>query len=290
MTWTGRCTAHRNKVPGSHNKEFVEIILNNHVAFAATGREDLDPRLPTVIFIHGAGLDHTVWTLFNRYHARNKFNSIAVDLPGHRRSGGNPRPSIEASARWLLEFIHSLGIEKAALVGHSMGALVALETAYQAQPTISRLALLGAAIPMTVADPLLNAARANDHSAVDMIMLYSHAYISQLGGNPVAGIHILNSNMRLLERNLENVLYADLRACHEYNNGLAAARNISVPVTLILGEEDRMTPPAQAADLINALAQVQVEILPDCGHMMLSEQPEAVHRVLARVLSIASPP
>ena len=261
----------------------MEFELNNQIVFAATGRKDLVSGLPNIVFIHGAGLDHTVWTLFNRYYAGNGYNSIAVDLPGRGRSGGGPLPSIEENARWVIDLIQALGLEQVALVGHSMGSLVALEAAYQAQATISRLVLLGAALPMTVADPLLHAARANGHSAVDMIMLYSHAYKSQLGGNPVAGIHILNSNMRLLERSLENVLYADLRACHEYDNGLVAARDIDVPVTLILGEEDRMTPPQQATDLINALRQVQVETLPECGHMMLSEQPEAVHRALARV-------
>ena len=261
----------------------MKIQLNHHVVFAATGRKHLDPGLPTVIFIHGAGLDHTVWTLFNRYYAGNGYNSIAVDLPGRGRSGGVPLPSIEENARWVLDFIHALEIEQAALVGHSMGSLVALEAAYRAQATISRLVLLGAAVPMPVADPLLNAARANDHGAVDMIMLYAHAYASQLGGNPVAGINILNSNMRLLERGLENVLYADLKACHEYGNGIAAAGNIRIPADLILGAEDRMTPPPQASDLINALDNATVEILPECGHMMLSEQPEAVHRSLARI-------
>ena len=268
----------------------MEFELNNHVVFAATGREDLVPGRPTVIFIHGAGLDHTVWTLFNRYYARNGYNSIAVDLPGHGRSAGEPPSSIEECANWLLEFIHALGIEQAALVGHSMGSLVALEAAYRAQATVSRLVLLGAAVPMPVAEPLLNAARANDHSAVDMIMLYSHAYASQLGGNPVAGINILNSNMRLLERGLGSVLYADLKACHEYGNGIAAAGNLGIPADLVLGAEDRMTPPSQAAGLIEALAQAHVEILPECGHMMLSEQPEAVHRSLARILCNSGQP
>lgn len=262
----------------------MKIRLNNHVAYAATGREDLVPGLTNIVFIHGAGLDHTVWTLFNRYFARNGFNSIAVDLPGHGRSGGLPPSSIEESARWLTDLLNALEIENATLVGHSMGALVALETAHLARSTIDRLVLLGAAVPMTVADPLLSAAGANDHSAVDMIMLFSHAYASQLGGNPVAGIHILNSNMRLLERHLENVLYTDLKACHEYAGGLEAAAGINIPVNLILGAEDRMTPPAQAAGLINALDGAKVDILPGCGHMMLSEQPEAVHCALAGIL------
>lgn len=262
------------------------INIDNNIVFAATGREDFKPGLPGIIFIHGAGLDHTVWTLFNRYFARKQFNAIAVDLPGRGRSGGKPLPSIEANAAWLLDVIRALKLEDAALVGHSMGALVALEAARRTQAGISRLVLLGAAAPMPVAEPLLNAARGSHHSAVDMIMLYAHAWCSQLGGNPVAGIHIMNSNMRLLERSLENVLYTDLNACNEYRNGLAAAQNVSVPVNVILGKQDRMTPPAQAAGLVDALQQAQVDTLENCGHMMLSEQPEAVHRALTRAFRI----
>ena len=209
----------------------------------ATGREGFKPGLPGIVFIHGAGFDHTVWTLFNRYFAKKRFNSIAVDLPGHGRSGGEPLPSIEANAAWLLDLIQALELEETALVGHSMGALVALEAAYRAQAGVSRLALLGAAAPMPVAPPLLDAARAHDHRAVDMIMLYAHAWCSQLGGNPVAGIHIMNSNMRLLERSLENILFTDLNACNEYTNGLTAAGEIAIPVNLVLGQQDRMTPP-----------------------------------------------
>ena len=264
----------------------MEIKINSHRVFAATGREEFKPGLPGIIFIHGAGLDHTVWTLFNRYFAKKQFNSIAVDLPGRGRSGGEPLPSIETNAAWLLDVIQALELEDAALVGHSMGALVALEAAHRAHAGIGRLVLLGAAAPMPVAEPLLNAARENHHSAVDMIMLYAHAWRSQLGGNPVAGIHIMHSNMRLLERSQDNVLFTDLNACNEYTNGIAAAQDIRVPVNLILGKQDRMTPPAQAAGLIDALEQAQVDTLEDCGHMMLSEQPEAVHRVLARIFRI----
>lgn len=264
----------------------MEINIRGETAFAATGREDFKPGAPGIIFVHGAGLDHTVWTLYNRYFAKKRFNSIAVDLPGHGRSGGEPLPSIEANAAWLLDLIQALELEDTALVGHSMGALITLEAAHQAQAGISRLVLLGAAAPMPVAEPLLNAARDNHHSAVDMIMLYAHAWCSQLGGNPVAGIHIMHSNMRLLERSLDNVLFADLNACNEYTNGIAAAQGISIPADLILGKQDRMTPPAQAAGLIDALAQVQVITLEDCGHMMLSEQPEAVHRALAGIIRV----
>ena len=264
----------------------MELTINNHTVFAATGREEFNPTLPNIIFIHGAGLDHTVWTLFNRYFAKKQFNSIAIDLPGHGRSRGAPLPSVEVSARWLLDFMQTLEMEETALVGHSMGALIALEAAYQAQAGIDRIVLLGAAAPMPVAAPLLSAARAHDQRAVDMIMSYAHAWCSQLGGNPVPGIHIMNSNRRVLERHLENILFADLNACNEYTNGATAARNIGIPAYLILGAEDRMAPATQATELINALARAKVESLADCGHLMPSEQPEAVHRALARIFRV----
>lgn len=262
----------------------MEININGAAAFAATGGKPFDPDLPNIVFVHGAGLDHTVWTLFNRYYARHGFNSIAVDLPGRSRSQGKPLPAIEDMARWLLDFTAALGIKETALAGHSMGGLVALEAASRAGETVKQLILLGVAAPMPVSDPLLNAAREKDHSAVDMIMLYAHSHASQIGGNPVAGVNILNSNMRLLERSLNNALHADLKACHEYANGLEAARKCAMPTRLVLGAEDRMTPLAASAALIDALPTVEVEVLPDCGHLMLSEQPEAVHASLARAL------
>ena len=116
-------------------------------------------------------------------------------------------------------------------------------------------------------------------------MLFGHAYSSQLGGNPVAGINIVNSSMRLLERSLDGSLYKDLNACNEYTNGLEAAAKISVPSTLILGDQDKMTPPPAALPLIETLSDPTLIKLHNCGHMMLSEQPEQVHQALVSALN-----
>jgi len=263
----------------------MEITVNNQMVFAATGSEVFNPALPGIIFVHGAGQDHTVWTLFNRYYAKNRFNSLAVDLPGHNRSEGSLLTSIEDMSRWLIELINVLGIETTALVGHSMGALISLEAASQALSKVTKLVLLGAAVPMPVGEPLLTAAKNNDHSAVDMIMLYAHSCTSQIGGNPLAGVNILNSNMRLMERYLENnILYTDLNACNEYTRGLDAASSVTAPVKLILGEEDKMTPPGAAKELNDTLKQSRIHVLDKCGHLMLSERPEAVHQSMAETL------
>ena len=239
-----------------------------------------------MVFIHGAGMDHTIWVLFNRFFARCAFNTFAVDLPGHGNSEGKTLSTVEEMAEWLSKFLDEAGISKTALVGHSLGSLIVIEAASRLPDKISDIILLGTSCPMLVGEPLLSAAELNKHAAIDMIMLYGHAYSSQLGGNPVAGINIVNSSMRLLERALDGRLFIDLNACNEYTNGLHAAANIKVPATLILGEQDRMAPPAAAKPLVDVLNDVKVEILSKCGHMMLSEQPEQVHQAMVAALRI----
>ena len=262
----------------------MDITLANNQVYVTTGREAFNPDKPNIVFIHGAGLDHTTWVLFNRFFARNGFNSIAFDLPGHGKTEGSAVASIEEMASWVIRFLDAANITTTAIVGHSMGSLVALETASLSPDRFDSVVLLGTGVPMVVGEELLDAARNNDHAAIDMIMLFAHAYSSQLGGNRVAGINIVNANMRLLERSLNGVLYNDLNACNEYNNGLKAAGKINKPVTLILGKEDQMTPTGTAKDLIDSLTDPEVVMLSGCGHMMLSEDPEAVHKSLVKAL------
>lgn len=259
--------------------------IDGKKVYASNGGVKHKPGQSNIIFIHGAGMDHTIWVLFNRFFARAGFNTLAPDLPGHGKSEGAALSSVKQCSDWLSKFIESAQIEQPALVGHSLGSLIALDAASKLAGKVSKLILMGSSCPMPVGEPLLSAAKANKHAAIDMIMLYGHSYRSQLGGNPVAGINIVNSGMRLLERAGENILYTDLNACNEYANGLHAAAKIQIPSTLILGEEDKMTPPAATRALIGELPDSRVEILKACGHMMLAEQPEQVHQVLVSALN-----
>src|SRR4051812_27096445 len=111
--------------------------------------------LPTMVLIHGAAQDHSIWDWYSTALAAAGCSVLAVDLPGHGQSGGAALDSIEAQALWLLAVLDALGIRHAALIGHSMGALTALEAAWQAPQRIRKIALLGVAFPMRVADALL---------------------------------------------------------------------------------------------------------------------------------------
>src|SRR2546430_12762122 len=107
----------------------MQINVNGARVYDYTGSRGFDPALPTIVFVHGAAYDHSVWALQSRYFAHHRHNVLAVDLPGHGRSGGDPLASVEAIAEWLSTLLDATHIEHAALVGHSLGALAVLETA-----------------------------------------------------------------------------------------------------------------------------------------------------------------
>lgn len=262
----------------------MRIEVAGRSAYAYTGTRPIDLARPSVILVHGAGNDHSVWALQSRYLAHHGYNAMAVDLPGHGRSEGAPLASVEAIAGWVAHLLDALAIDRAAIVGHSLGALVALELAGRVPDRVTRIALLGPAVPMAVSEVLLDAARANDHACCEMIVGWSHSHASQLGGNPVPGLWMSGSALRLLERAAPGVLYTDLNACHCYQAGLDAAGRISCPALAILGERDLMAPPKAAAALLEALAHPRVLTLPGSGHAMMAEAPDAVLDALREFL------
>lgn len=262
----------------------MQLTVEGVPAYCYTGNKPFDRALPCAIFIHGAQNDHSVWALQSRYFAHHGFNVLALDLPGHGRSKGAALTSIEALSQWLLALLDAASIEQAILIGHSMGALIALQTAHCAPDKVSHLALLGAAYPMKVSDALLQAAVSDEASAFDMVNIWSHLPPSQTAvkkqGFP--GLHGIGAALRLKQRiaqiNPEQVLYRDFFACNAYQGGAQAAASVACPTLFICGARDMMTPARSAKALIDAIAAtvdtrvVQVE----SGHEMMAEQPDAV--------------
>ena len=152
----------------------------------------------------------------------------------------------KAYADWVAAFLDAVGVEQAAVLGHSMGSLVALETAARHPARVSKLAMLGTSVPMPVTDQLLDAARNNDHSAYDMINIWGHSPFGQMGGNRAPGMWMMGGSVRLLERSAPGVLFNDLSACNEYRHGLESAGQVECPALLLLGARDAMSPPRAA--------------------------------------------
>jgi pimeloyl-ACP methyl ester carboxylesterase len=107
----------------------MQLQVNGTDIFIATGGREFDPALPTVTMLHGAGFDHTSWALHSRWFAHHGYGVLAPDLPGHGRSAGMPLSTIADMADWVAALLNAAGVAKARLIGHSMGSLIALETA-----------------------------------------------------------------------------------------------------------------------------------------------------------------
>jgi pimeloyl-ACP methyl ester carboxylesterase len=252
----------------------MQLSVNGSDTFVATGGREFDPSLPTIVLLHGAGFDHSSWALHSRWFAHHGYNVLAPDLPGHGRSSGPPLPAISDMADWTAALIDAAGAAKARLVGHSMGSLIALETAARHPTKVSALGLIGTAATMTVGPDLLKAAEANDRSAIDMVSIWGLGFQAELGGSLAPGLWMHSGAQRVLEQCRPGVLFNDLAACNAYQNALAAAAQVTVPATFILGERDMMTPAKAGKTLATALPNSRTIVLRGAGHMMMAERPD----------------
>ncbi len=261
----------------------MELIVQGRRAYAYTGGKPFDPTLPCVVFIHGALHDHSVWTLLARWFAHHGLSVLAVDQPAHGRSEGPPLPDVQALADWVLALLDAAGVQQAALVGHSMGSLIALEAAARAPARVSRLVMVGTAYPMKVSEALLNTARDTPMKAIDMVNAFSFSSIASKPSYPGPGMWLHGANRALMRRVQAgqpelNLFLHDFKVCDAYAGGLASAAKVTCPVHFVLGQADQMTSPKVTRDIAAAL-KARIHMLP-CGHGLMFEQPDAMLNAL----------
>ncbi len=252
----------------------MELTVNGAQAFAATGGRPFDPALPVTVFVHGAAFDHTVWKLQSRYFAWHGGSVLAVDLPAHGRSHGPPRPSIPAMVDWLMALLDEAQVGEAALVGHSMGALVTLEAAARNASRVRKLALLGAAAAIPVNDLLLGTSAENDHHALELLTGWGYGRRAHYGGHRMPGMWMTGGGLRTLERAAAGVLHTDLVATNDYDGGEAAAAAVACPALVLIGARDLMTPAKRGMALAGLMASATSVVIPEVGHIMLDEAPD----------------
>ena len=265
----------------------MELSVNGNTAYAYTGGKTLAPALPCIVFVHGALHDHSVWTLLARWFAHHGHAVLAVDQPGHGRSGGAPLASVETTADWLLALLAAAGVGKAAFVGHSMGSLIALEAAARAPTSARALVMIGTAYPMKVSEALLETARTAPLKAIDMVNVFSHSGIAAKPSYPGPGTWLHGANRALMRRvqagqTAVNLFHHDFGVCDRYAGGLEAAAKVACPVSLVLGDRDQMTQPRQSADIARAL-KAKVHTV-GAGHALMTEAPDAVLSALREAL------
>jgi pimeloyl-ACP methyl ester carboxylesterase len=260
----------------------MELQVRGAKTYCYTGGRPFDPARPTAVFLHGVLGDHSVWILQTRYLANHGWNVLAPDLPGHCRSEGEAPSSVEEAADFVAALLDAAGVRQAALVGHSWGALIALEVASRLKERVTHLVLVGIAAPMKVSSALLEAAQHAPHKGIHMINVFSRATLAPPPSALGPGTWVWGSNVALNRRVLAsntkvNVFHRGFVACDSYANGENAIAQVACPVLFLLGTRDQMTPPSAARPLIEraraAGKAVQVVELP-LGHNQMTETPE----------------
>lgn len=267
----------------------MKLTVDGREAHVYTGGKAFDAGLPTVVLVHGALHDHSVWTLAARWLAHHGYAVLAPDLPAHGRSAGPPVAGVDDGGAWLLKLLRAAGVARAAWVGHSMGSLMALEAAAQAPGAASALVLVGTAWPMKVADTLLASAREWPLQAIDMVNAFSLSTWAAKPAYPGPGSWLHGGNRALMRRTQAgwaggNLFAHDFEICNAYAGGAEAAARVACPTTLVLGARDQMTPPKAATALRQALPAGTRQVLLPSGHALMQEVPEALLQVLREAL------
>jgi pimeloyl-ACP methyl ester carboxylesterase len=272
----------------------MELTVNNAKTYCYTGGKPFDAAKPTVVFIHGVLNDHSVWILQSRYLANHGYNVLAVDLPGHCRSAGEAPSTVEEAADFIAALLDTAGVEKAALVGHSWGSLIALEATARLKERITHLVLVGTAFPMKVSPILIETSLSDPVKAMNMINVFSRSTLaappSALGpGTWVFGASLALGKRVLASNTTVNIFHRGFVACDRYVNGEQAISEVTCPVLFVLGAQDQMTMAKAAQPLVNkakaAGKAVQVATLP-VGHHQMTETPEETLFVIRDFLKV----
>ncbi|NND04566.1 MAG: alpha/beta hydrolase [Acidimicrobiia bacterium] len=264
----------------------MELKFRGEAVRATTGGRPINTELPLVVFLHGASQDRTLWALQQRWFSHHGWSVLAPDLPGHGLSGGKPIESIEDLADWVADFIAQAGFTSAAIVGHSMGALIGLELAGTRPDLVTKLVLSGAASALPVGEVLQNPADANERKAHEMVLGWTLAPQSAKGGHPTPGLWMSGVLLHTSLNNDDDVLATGLRACNVYDQGPDRAAEVSCPVLVMSGADDRMVDQKLTANLVGALAAHGTHVVIEgAGHAAMVEQPDEVLDTLIRFLT-----
>ena len=264
----------------------MKLVVQGHEAYAYTGGKPFDPTLPCVVFIHGAVNDHSVWTLLARWFAHHGHAVLAVDLPGHMRSAGPVLRSVEALADWTIALLDAAGVQRAALVGHSMGSLIALEAAARAPERISHLAMRATSVPMPVPQALLDLALSDVQAAIDRVVMFSFSTLAAKPSFPGPGTWLRGCARGMMRQVVAQgepqLFHTEFTACNGYVGGLDAAAQVKAPSLMVLGQFDQMTQPRGASEVAAKLGATGHHL--PCGHYPMQESPDPVLNALREFL------
>ena len=240
--------------------------VENKNVHASDAGQGIDPKKQTIVFLHGSGMSHIIWSLTEQFFSNQNFNVLSIDLPGHGNSDGPCINTIEKITDWLEKAFIQLNLNDLVLIGHSQGCLEILEFAHKYPTRIKKLIFVGGSYKMPVHPDLIELAKNGDSDAVKLMMKWGYEGSKKfIGGNPIE--RIIQS-----PRDISEILAVDLIACNNYSNGKEAAASINCPSMFIFGELDKMVNIEVGKKFSNLVKNSSTHIFEGCGHMIMIEK------------------
>lgn len=251
-----------------------EVVVRGRVLAYAVQPSEIDSTRGAVVFIHGSGGDSEDWKsqLDGLSH---KATIVAIDLPGH---GGSPLPAegqVGAYAQWVTDFVEELGLQKVMVVGCSLGSAITLTIALSQPAWLRAIGLVGAGARLRVQPALLEDIKANPQSVLAML--------GELCVSPSSSSEVREAVRDKLLSAKPDVVHNDFSACDAFDV-MNSIKKISVPTWIIVGEDDKLTPVKYAHFLDREIPVTSLTIVPDAGHLVMIERPEAFNESLSEFL------
>ena len=245
-------------------------LANQKIYYAESGAASSLP----IIFIHGAGGNHLVWG-FQMRAVADIAHAIALDLPGDGRSEPTGRSTIDGYRDVVLGLLDALRVERAVIVGHSMGGAIAQTLALSNPERIAGLVLIGTGARLRVMPAILEGILCDAHAIAEIVV--DHSYATPL-------------NAGLRERALAEFLacapeitHGDFGACNMFDV-MTRVGNIHAPTLVICGTADQMAPRKFSEFLATQIPNAQLVLVEHAGHSVMIEQAEEVNRILREFL------
>lgn len=226
---------------------------------------------PPLVLIHGAGGSRLDWPPELR---RLKGEWVySLDLPGHGRSQGEGERAVDRYVEHICSWMEAVSLERAVLVGHSMGGAIALKMALDIPAQVEGLVLVGTGGRLRVNQMIieLTANHETFSRAVDQVIAWAYS--------PSASPRLVELTRTRMTEARPEVLHGDFLACDRFDV-LDRLGEIKVPAQVICGVDDMLTPLKYGRFLADAIPESSLVAIDGASHMVMLERPGEVARVV----------